>query len=314
MTAGRPARTLPDSFKQRLARSPERGRVSALVRGMGLHTVCEEARCPNRNGCYGQGTATFLVMGPCCTRACRFCAVAKGRPAAPDPGEPERVARAVADLGLSYAVITSVTRDDLPDGGAGHFAAVVAAVRTRSPGTAVELLVPDFQGDPAAAGRAIAAAPDVFNHNLETVSRLYPLARPGADYRRSLALLARAKAAGLTTKCGLIAGLGETMAEVEAALRDLSDAGCDLVTIGQYLAPSAAHLPVDRFWSAAEYDGIARYGEGLSGITRVLAGPLVRSSFRAREIYQEAVRARRGPAAAADPFPSQIINVSGERP
>ncbi|MCU0606269.1 MAG: lipoyl synthase [Candidatus Edwardsbacteria bacterium] len=296
MTAGRPARTLPDSFKQRLARSPERGRVAALVRGLALHTVCEEARCPNRNNCYAQGTATFLVLGPACTRRCRFCAVAQGRPAGPDPGEPERVARAVADLGLTHAVITSVTRDDLPDGGAGHFAAAVAAIRSRSPATAVEVLVPDFQGDPAAADRAIAAAPDVFNHNLETVARLYPLARPGADYRRSLGLLARAKAAGLTTKCGLMAGLGETMAEVEAVLRDLSDAGCDLVTIGQYLAPSAAHLPVDRFWTDAEYDGISRYGEALPGIVRVLAGPLVRSSYRARQIYQEAARARRGAA------------------
>jgi lipoyl synthase len=280
---------LPDSFKQRLVRSPERSKVSALVRSLGLHTVCEEARCPNRNGCYAQGTATFLILGPSCTRACGFCAVAKDAPAAPDPGEPERLARAVDGLGLSYAVVTSVTRDDLPDGGAGHFAAAIGAIRSRSPRTAIEVLVPDFRGAPGSIRTVIDAAPDVFNHNLETVERLYPRIRPQADYRRSLALLAQAKRAGLTTKCGMMAGLGETVDEVKAALGDLSAAGCDLVTIGQYLAPSAAHLPVDRFWSEAEYAEVSGYGERLAGIRKVLAGPLVRSSFQARAVYQEAL-------------------------
>lgn len=284
-------RQLPDSFKQKIVRSPGRNMVSALVRSLGLHTVCEEARCPNRNGCYAQGTATFLVLGPSCTRACGFCAVAKGKPSPPDPGEPERVARAVHELGLSYAVVTSVTRDDLPDGGAHHFTAVIGAIRSRSPRAAVEVLVPDFQGDPGSVRTVIAAAPDVFNHNLETVERLYPLIRPQADYRRSLSVLSLAKGAGLTTKCGLMVGLGETTGEVKKVLRDLSETGCDLVTIGQYLAPSAAHLALARFWTDSEYAEVSEYGERLDGIKKVLAGPLVRSSYRAREIHQAAARA-----------------------
>ncbi|MDI6739117.1 MAG: lipoyl synthase [Candidatus Edwardsbacteria bacterium] len=280
-------RQLPDSFKQRIVRTPEREKVSALLRSLRLHTVCEEAKCPNRNGCYAQGTATFLVLGRHCTRACRFCAVTQDKPDASDPGEPERVAQAVRGLGLSYAVITSVARDDLPDGGAGHFADVIGAIRTLSPGAIVEVLTPDFQGNPGSIQSVIEAKPDVFNHNLETVERLYPLIRPQADYRRSLALLRQAKDAGLVTKCGLMAGLGETAEEIKTVLRDLSAAGCDLVTIGQYLAPSSAHLPVARFWSETEYAGITQYGESLAGITKVLAGPLVRSSYRAREIHRE---------------------------
>jgi lipoic acid synthetase len=207
----------------------------------------------------------------------------------PDPDEPARLARAVDELGLAYAVITSVTRDDLPDGGAGHFAAVIGAIRSRSPETAVEILVPDFQGNPASIQTVIDSAPDVLNHNLETVERLYPRIRSQADYRRSLSLLSQAKRAGLTTKCGLMAGLGETVDEVKMALRNLSAVGCDLVTIGQYLAPSADHLPVDRYWTDAEYAQVSEYGERLDGIKKVLAGPLVRSSYQARTIYQETV-------------------------
>jgi len=277
---------LPDSFKQTLVRTPQRDAVERALRGMGLLTVCEEARCPNRNGCYAQGTATFLVMGPHCSRSCAFCAVSHSAPAALDPGEPQRVAGAVAQLGLCYAVVTSVTRDDLPDGGAGHFVAVINAIRAQSPGTLIEVLTPDFQGDRAAIDAVIAAWPDVFNHNLETVERLYSRVRPQADYRRSLDLLTRVKTAGLVSKSGIMVGLGEELGEVKKLMRDLSAAGCDLVTIGQYLAPSPRHLPVTRFWTGDEFDEIKRYGESLPAIRMVMAGPLVRSSYHARQAFE----------------------------
>jgi lipoic acid synthetase len=280
---------LPDSFKQILVRTPQRDAVERALRGMRLFTVCEEARCPNRNGCYARGTATFLVMGPHCSRSCAFCAIAHTAPVPLDPDEPQRVAAAVSQLGLRYAVITSVTRDDLPDGGAGHFVRTIAAVRAGSPGTLVEVLTPDFQGDRAAVAAVIAASPDVFNHNLETIERLYPRVRPQAGYRRSLDLIAQVKAAGLVAKSGIMVGLGETVDEVASLLRDLAGAGCDLVTVGQYLAPSPRHLPVARFWTEEEYADVKSYGESLAPIKMVLAGPLVRSSYHAQHVFEESV-------------------------
>jgi len=276
---------LPDSFKQTIVRTPQRDAVERALRGMRLFTVCEEARCPNRNGCYAQGTATFLVMGPHCSRGCAFCAVSHHAPTALDPDEPRRVADAVAQLGLAYAVITSVTRDDLPDGGAGHFVALIAAIRKQSSGTLIEVLTPDFNGNSEAVDAVIAAKPDVFNHNLETIARLYPRVRPQADYRRSLDLIARVKAAGLTAKSGIMVGLGESLDEVKELLRDLAEAGCQLVTIGQYLAPSPRHIPVARYWTEREFAEATRYGEALPGIRMVLAGPLVRSSYHARQVF-----------------------------
>ena len=279
---------LPDSFKQTLVRTPQRDAVERALRGMRLFTVCEEARCPNRNGCYARGTATFLVMGPHCSRSCAFCAIAHTAPAPLDPDEPQRVADAVGQLGLRYAVITSVTRDDLPDGGASHFVAVIAAIRSKSPGTLVEVLTPDFNGNCEAVAAVTAARPDVFNHNLETIERLYQQVRPQAGYRRSLNLIAQVTAAGLVAKSGIMVGLGETVDEVKALLQDLAGAGCDLVTIGQYLAPSPRHRPVSRYWTEAEFDQVKGYGESLPGIKAVLAGPLVRSSYQAQQVFAAA--------------------------
>lgn len=258
--------------------------VNSLLDNLGLHTVCEEAQCPNKGECFHSGTATFLILGDVCTRRCRFCAVPKGAPQPLDWDEPERVARAVETLGLQYAVITSVTRDDVPDGGAAIFAETIRAIRRRMPACKVEVLIPDFQGDDAALQTVIDAGPDVLNHNLETVPRLYPVARPGADYDRSLRLLRRAKemSPGLLTKTGLMLGLGETPDEVRAVMADLVGIGCDLLTLGQYLQPSRAHLPVERYVPPEEFTALAREGMTM-GLKHVEAGPLVRSSYHARE-------------------------------
>ncbi len=257
-----------------------------LLRELGLATVCEAARCPNRGECLGGGTATFLVLGVRCTRRCGFCAVEKGAPAPPDPGEPAAVAEAVRRLGLGYVVVTSVTRDDLPDRGAAGFAATVRAIRETSPGALVEVLVPDFAGAPGALEAVLAAGPAVLNHNLETVPRLYGRVRPGADYRRSLALLRRAReiAPATPTKSGLMVGLGEAPEEVAAVLRDLAACGVGALTVGQYLQPGKGSLPVERFWRPEEFDALEEAGRA-AGIARVKAGPLVRSSYRARELY-----------------------------
>lgn len=257
-------------------------RVKALVDRLGLHTVCQSAACPNLGDCWNQGTATFLLMGPVCTRRCRFCAVSQGRPRPLDPEEPRLVAEAVAALRLRYAVLTSVTRDDLDDGGAAHFAAAVRAIRERLPACRVEVLIPDFQGSPQAVQTVLAAAPDVLNHNLETVPRLYPLVRPGASYSRSLELLAQACAAEprLETKSGLMLGLGESIEEVLAVMRDLRSMGVSLLTLGQYLQPSPSHLPVTRFVPPPQFHHLARQGR-LMGFSHVQAGPLVRSSYHA---------------------------------
>ncbi len=259
-----------------------------LLRAHGMETVCENARCPNAAECFGRRVATFMILGRVCTRTCGFCAVAKGRPAPPDPSEPRRLAAAAAELGLAYVVVTSVTRDDLPDGGASHFAAVAGAIGARLPGVPVEVLTPDFGGSIPALETVLEARPAVFNHNVETVPRLYAEARPGADYRRSLGVIARAAAAGLPVKSGLMVGLGETDAELEAVMTDLAGAGCGLLTVGQYLAPSRAALPVRRFVAPEKFDLFAELGYKI-GFKHVAAGPLVRSSYRAMEGYSRAL-------------------------
>ncbi|MBN1938377.1 MAG: lipoyl synthase [Candidatus Aminicenantes bacterium] len=264
--------------------------VSALLEQRGLHTICRSARCPNIGECWAKKTATFLILGDVCTRACAFCAVGKGRPKPPAPDEPERVADAAALLGLKYAVVTSVTRDDLPDGGASHFVATAAALRRRLPGIRVELLIPDFNGDPSALETALAARPDILNHNLETTETLYPLLRrPAAGYRRSLEVLRRASGRGFAVKSGLMVGLGETMDDLFRAFRDLREAGCLLLTIGQYLQPSAAHVPVARYYTPGEFDGLKEraLAEGFAGVE---SGPLVRSSYHAHSLQDAFAR------------------------
>jgi len=251
-----------------------------------LHTICESARCPNIGSCWERRTATFLVLGDTCTRDCGFCAVAKGRPLALDPDEPAHVAEAVAELGLAYAVITSVTRDDLPDGGAAHFAAVIRAIREKSPGTRVEALIPDFGGDTGALERVLEAAPDVLNHNLETTESLYPaIRRPREHYRRSLGVLAAAKERGALTKSGLMIGLGEGEADILRTFADLRRAGCDLLTVGQYLRPTTAHPEVTRYYTPEEFDALAAAARQ-AGFLEVVSGPLVRSSYEAGRLFE----------------------------
>jgi len=258
-----------------------------LMRSLDLTTVCEEAGCPNIYECWADRTATFMILGERCTRACGFCLVDTRKPQPTDEGEPARVADAVATLGLQHVVVTSVARDDLSDGGASGFVATIAAIRGRAPGTRVEVLVPDCKGDRASLDALFGARPDVLNHNLETVARLQRAARPSAGYARSLAVLARAKDAGLVTKSGLIVGMGETTDEVRAAITDLRNVGVDLLTVGQYLQPSARHLPVVRWWTPAELRTIGEFAEGL-GFAHVEAGPLVRSSYHAKRADEAA--------------------------
>jgi lipoic acid synthetase len=259
-------------------------RVRALLRRAALHTVCEEAACPNIGECFQAGTATFLILGDICTRACRFCAIATGRPQPVDAEEPRRVAETVALLGLRHAVITSVTRDDLPDGGAGAFAATIREVRRLSPSTSVEVLIPDLCGDWTALAMIAGAGPDILNHNVETVPRLYRSVRPQAVYARSLDLLRRAKSLEpeMLTKSGVMVGLGEEPAEIRQVMADLRDAGCDILTLGQYLRPSVKHLPVALFYSPQEFDELAADARAL-GFRHVESGPLIRSSYRAAE-------------------------------
>ncbi|MHB8928696.1 MAG: lipoyl synthase [Bacillota bacterium] len=296
-----PAREWPDWLVVRIPADGSADSVDGLLRDLSLHTVCEEASCPNIWECYNHRTSTFLIMGDTCTRHCAFCGVrhvAPRTPAAPvDPDEPAHVAEAARRLGLKHVVITSVTRDDLSDGGAGIFAACVDEIRRVMPGATVEVLVPDFRGDRAALDKVLAAAPDVFNHNIETVPRLYSKVRPQAEYRRSLDALAAAAAAGLTVKSGLMLGLGETTAEVGAVLRDLHQAGCRLVTIGQYLRPSPHQLPVARFVPPEEFTELEKKALAL-GFTGVASGPLVRSSYRAAEMRRLAAPETHGPSAA----------------
>ena len=282
-TVGQPRRRLPAWFKVPAPGSPRYQEVKALVRGQGLHTVCEEARCPNIGECWGKhGTATFMILGDTCTRSCGFCAVKTGRPPTLDEDEPRRVAEAISRLRLRHAVITSVNRDELPDGGAHLFAETIRLTRERSPGTSIEVLIPDFKGDRAALERVLKAKPDILNHNLETVPRLYRRARPQANYRRSLEVLARSVRWGAATKTGFMVGLGETWDELLGVMKDLVGVKCHIMTVGQYLRPSLAHLPVERFYHPDEFAELKRLGESM-GIPHVESGPLVRSSYHAAD-------------------------------
>jgi lipoic acid synthetase len=275
-----PQQRLPAWFKVRFSTNERYAAVRSQVRARDLHTVCESAACPNRNECWNAGTAAFLILGDVCTRRCGFCKVPTGTPQAVDREEPGRVADAVAALGLSYAVITSVTRDDLPDGGAEQFSQTIRAIRTRHPRCRVEVLVPDFQGAPQPLDAVLDASPDVLNHNIETVPSLYNRVRPQADYGRSLRLLERASARGFTAKSGLMLGIGEGRDEVRSVLRDLRSVGCEILTIGQYLQPHKRSLPVASYCRPEEFAEIR--DEALSmGIPIVLSGPLVRSSYHA---------------------------------
>jgi len=280
----------PEWMRVKLQTGPEFQRLRRTMAELDLVTVCEEAGCPNIYECWNDGTATFMVLGERCTRACGFCLVDTRHPEAPDGDEPERVAEAVTRMGLAHAVVTMVARDDLPDGGMAHVADTVRAVRRRNPHTVVETLVSDAKGEAASLARLFEARPDVFNHNLETVARLQRAVRPSAGYARSLSVLARAKAAGLTTKSGLIVGMGETDQEVDGALADLASVGVDIVTIGQYLRPTERHLPVHRWVEPAAFDRWIHVG-GQLGIAHVEASPLTRSSHHARQAT-EAVAAR----------------------
>ena len=273
----------PDWIRARVHNSPRVQEIKRLMRELKLSSVCEEAGCPNLGECFSHGTATFMIMGDICTRRCPFCDVAHGRPNALDPDEPRNLARAIGQLSLSYVVITSVDRDDLRDGGAGHFDACIAAVREACPGIQIEVLVPDYRGRMDRALDACAThPPDVFNHNLETVPRLYRQCRPGSDYEWSLDLLERHKLrhADVPTKSGLMLGLGEEIEEVHAVMRDLRDHQVDMLTLGQYLQPSLSHLPVARFVHPTEFDELARVGREM-GFSHVASGPMVRSSYHA---------------------------------
>ena len=282
--SGRAARR-PEWLKVRLPSGENYFDLKRLMRGLELHTVCESARCPNIGECWQHRTATFMILGDQCTRRCGFCAVPKGKPAGEVDGEePERVAEAAAAMGLKYVVVTSVDRDDLKDGGAAIFAGTIVALRREIPGCRVEVLIPDFRGSDAALATVLAARPNILNHNIETVPRLYPVARRGSRYERSLRLLRRSReiAPAIPTKSGLMVGLGETFAEVCALLGDLATAGVEITTIGQYLRPSGEQLPVARFWQPEEFAALQREGERL-GIRHVESGPLVRSSYHAHE-------------------------------
>ena len=296
------AKQRPEWMKVRAPSSNTRfAELKDIMRSGGLHTVCEEARCPNIGECWGRGTATFQIMGDVCTRACRYCAVTSGRPeTAPEPLEPLRVARAVEKMRLRHVVVTSVDRDDLPDRGAGHFAATIRAIRRKNPEVGIEVLVPDFLGFQEDALRVVLEAePDVFNHNIETIERFYRRIRPRGDYRLALQLLDRAKDVWaqlhpqrepLMTKSGIIVGMGETDDEVVGVMRDLRAHRVDIVTIGQYLQPTARHLPLDRWVTPQEFDGLRQRGEAL-GFASVFAGPLVRSSYHADEQAAAAAQA-----------------------
>lgn len=276
------ARRHPDWIKSRAPTGKAVAETRATVRALGLHTVCEEAQCPNLGECWSHHTATVMLLGDTCTRACRFCAVGHGRPLPVDPDEPRRVAEAVERLGLKHVVMTSVNRDDLPDGGAGHFAATATAVKMRVPDCTIEVLIPDLQGDLDALATVVAAPIAILNHNTETVPRLYKQVRPGAIYERSLAILRAAKAmrSDVRTKTGLMLGLGETREEVLAVLADVRAAGCDVLTLGQYLRPSLEELPVDRYVTPAEFAELGDEARRM-GFAYVESGPLVRSSYHA---------------------------------
>jgi lipoic acid synthetase len=282
----------PEWLKVRAPGSPEFLRLKSLMRDLHLHTVCEDARCPNIGECWNHGTATFMILGDVCTRACAYCAVAHGRPGTVDTGEPARVADAIHILNLSYVVVTSVDRDDLPDGGAAIFAATIRETRARLPQCRIEVLIPDFQGDDQALRTVLEARPDVLNHNTETVPRLYKMARSGGRYARTLELLERSRryAPDIPTKTGLMVGLGEEHDELVRTFEDLRDVGCGILTIGQYLRPSERHAPMSRYYHPDEFRELKQIALDL-GFVHVESGPLVRSSYHAHETadaYQRA--------------------------
>ena len=283
----------PEWIREKRIRLSQLHGVKDLMRRNRLSTVCEEARCPNRGECFSRGTATFLMLGDVCTRTCGFCDIASGRPQPVDPLEPERVAAAARELGLRFVVLTSVDRDALPDGGAAHFARAIAALKRIDPAPGVEVLVPDFRGRFASVAAVVEAAPDVFNHNVETVPRLYARVRRGAVLDRSLGILSAAKilAPGMTTKSGLMVGLGERAEEVRALLGRLREADVDIVTIGQYLRPSRENLPVEEYVHPDVFEEYRTFGETL-GFRHVFAGPFVRSSYRAEEALRASEEAR----------------------
>jgi lipoic acid synthetase len=283
-TDEQPRQAKPDWLKVRAPGSQNYLRLKGIMRSLGLHTVCEEANCPNIGECWHHGTATFMILGDTCTRSCGYCNVTHGRPKPPEEREPVNVASAVHAMALAHVVITSVDRDDLPDFGAAHFARTIAETRARIPSCRIEVLIPDFQGDESALRSVLDAGPDVLNHNIETVPRMYRIARPGGRYDRALELLDRSRtyAPRIPTKSGLMVGLGEEWDELVATLRDLRTAGCQIVTIGQYLRPSLANLPMSRYYTPAEFAELKRIGLEM-GFGHVESGPLVRSSYHAHE-------------------------------
>lgn len=286
-----PIERKPEWIRTKLKTGPEYSQIHALVKSEGLHTVCQEAGCPNIYECWEDREATFLIGGEQCTRRCDFCQIDTGRPAPLDVDEPRRVAESVRTMGLRYATVTGVARDDLPDQGAWLYAQTVRDIHALNPGTGVEVLIPDFSGEPDLLGQVFAAKPEVLAHNLETVPRLFKRIRPAFTYERSLDVITQARAAGLVTKSNLILGMGETIDEVHEALADLVAAGCDLVTITQYLRPTPRHHPVERWVRPEEFVDLAETATDL-GFTGVMSGPLVRSSYRAGRLYEQAMAAR----------------------
>ncbi len=275
---------LPDYLKRPIIDTDTTRNVRRILKNRCLNTVCENARCPNKNECYTKNTATFLIMGNVCTRNCRYCNISSERPKPLDEKEPLHVAEAVRDLGLKYAVLTSVTRDDLPDGGAEHFVKCVEQIRALNPDTKIEILTPDFKGDTIALDKIIKVHPDVFNHNIETVKELFKMARPQGNYEVSLKVLKYMKETGkLTTKSGLMIGLGETPLQIEETLFDLKKSGVDILTIGQYIQPTKAHLPVAKYYTPEEYEALQKLAHKV-GFKYFQIGPLVRSSYRAADL------------------------------
>ena len=302
-----PIERKPPWIRTRARMGPQFTELKALVRREGLHTVCEEAGCPNIYECWEDREATFLIGGDQCTRRCDFCQIDTGKPAALDRDEPRRVAESVQAMGLRYATVTGVARDDLPDGGAWLYAETVRQIHALNPGTGVELLIPDFDAVPAALSEVFGSRPEVLAHNLETVPRIFRRIRPGFRYPRSLEVITRAREAGLVTKSNLILGMGETVDEVRSAMRDLHDAGCEILTITQYLRPSVRHHPVQRWVRPEEFVSHARAAEEL-GFAGAMAGPLVRSSYRAGRLYAQAL-GRRG-----EPLPAALEHLAGQGP
>lgn len=279
----------PRWLKRKLPSGPQYERIRHLIKDQCLSTVCQEAMCPNQFECFGKGAATFMILGDRCSRNCRFCAVGHGPQGLPDADEPRRVAEAVRTMGLSYCVITSVTRDDLSDGGAAHFAATIGAIRELNANTLIEVLIPDFQGNTEALATVLSARPEVLNHNLETVASLYPTVRPQAGYRQSLAVLRQSKAIApeIVTKCGIMVGLGESEEELHQLMRDLHQVDCDILTVGQYLQPSKQHLPVVRYLPPEEFAELEQQALAL-GFGAVAAAPFVRSSYQAESLFRRA--------------------------